>query len=142
LLTLDLWIEQVIYPWIRGLLSQTYFGNSPPWILTTFQHFAQDAYKTPLDLYLTKVDRFNFWARIPLSIVIVGVPMCYGFRLHSSTFKRKIRKVLRQWGPLTLAAALLGVTISMRLVGLLAGTIISMVFLWKDRKRAILPLTL
>lgn len=140
LLILDLWIEQGIYPWLQRVLSQTYAGASPPWMLIVFERIAQDAYKTPLDLYLRILDKLYVWARIPLSILLVGLPTLYAYRLSHNTFKMRTRIFLLKWGPLILAAATLGITISIRLVGLLAGAIISGVFLWKERKRAFLPL--
>jgi hypothetical protein len=140
LLTLDLWIEQLIYPWIQGVISQAYDGASSPWILIVFERVAQDAYKTPLDLYLNKLDKLYVWIRIPLSILLVGLPTLYVFRLSPNTFKIKTRKLFHKWGPLVLAAATLGITISIRLVGVFAGVIISGVSLWKERKRAFLPL--
>ena len=138
--TLDLWTERVIYPWIQRVLAQAYAGESHPWVIIAFERIAQDAYKTPLDLYLKKLDKIYVWVRIPLSILLVGLPTLYAYRLSPNTFKMKTRKFLRKWGPLILAAVTLGITISIRLVGLLAGAIISGVFLWKERKRAFLPL--
>jgi hypothetical protein len=140
LLTLDLWIEQVIYPWIQRVLSQTYAGDYHPWILAAFERIATDAYKTPLDLYQIKLDKLYVWGRIPLSILLVGLPTLYAYKLSPNTCKSKAHKFLRKWGPLFLAAATLGTTISIRLVGLLAGAIISVVFLWQEWKRAFLPL--
>ena len=140
LLVLDLWIEQMIYPWIQRVLSQAYAGDSHPWILAAFERIAQDAYKTPLDMYLNKLDKLYIWARIPLSILLVGLPALYAYRLFPNTFKMKTSKLLRKWGPLILAAATLGITISIRLIAVLAGAIISGVFLWKERKRAFLSL--
>jgi len=69
---MDLWCFEVGHRMVRGLLADAYQGHGPAFLVTLFGRVAQDLSKTPLEAYLSKLDRFLFWVRLPFTAVLLA----------------------------------------------------------------------
>ncbi len=104
-----------------------------------FERVATDAYKTPVVLYIGKLDRAAIWLRLLVSAAVlggagwgcvVGFPRSAGGRLLTWT---------RRWGPLILAGVIVGTTTSIRIVGPLAGALVVFILLGKLGRGGLAP---
>lgn len=143
LLLTDLYVFGVLHRLAESALMAA-FGGRAPWPVQDLYHLiATDAYKTPLQLYLARLDRLVSAFRLVLAgLFIIGATTVFSLTLPS------LRDLLRgQWSgerypALIGGAVLLGLTVCTRQIGLFAGALVSLYLLWHGRARAILPLIL
>jgi 4-amino-4-deoxy-L-arabinose transferase-like glycosyltransferase len=140
LLLIDLWSETIIYPTATSLISNAYSGRAIPWIQTVFDRIAEDAYKTPLALYLGKFDTAFLWLRFIFSILAFGTIFWLLIKLFKITYSQYFKLASQRLFIILVAGAVLGLTTSIRIIGPLAGFMVSVIFLTRLRQRAFAPL--
>ena len=127
--------------WGASLVRQAYEGSAPAAIQQIFAWIAVDAYKTPIDLYLTRFEQAYRLARFAAAPALVIVLLAVsGLSLPG------VRRSLREWArgpypPLLLAGVLLGLAVCVRQIGLFAGALVSLYLLFRWRRRAFPALT-
>ncbi len=135
----DLFIIGLLQNQSAALLRAAYEGRASPLVQQIFFAVAQDAYKTPLDLYQEKLVAGYSLLRlvaVPVVAVIIGGFAC----LTMPSMRKGLRALSR--GPLPLwllSGVLLGCTVSIRQVGVLAGGLVSVYMLGRLKERALLP---
>jgi hypothetical protein len=137
---LDVWIGNLTRSAVHALVAAAYHGQAPALISKLFARLATDAYKTPLPLYLDKVDVAFVWLRLALIPVLLSAALALwkiGFPSHYARFPGKW---LHRWGPLLVAGCLLGLTTSIRILGPFAGSLCCLYALARYRRRALFPL--
>ena len=73
-LFVDIFSGQYILPLGRNTIIKAYSSESPSLLYKAFRTIAEDAGKTPLSVYLQKLDDLYFWARIPVFLIgLVGL---------------------------------------------------------------------
>ncbi len=140
LLAFDLLVSQRLFELTQSLVESAYRGEAWGPINTLFQQIAQDAWKTPADLYLEKAARLYAWGQA----LGVGLTVAVWALVSRSIFDpAPARSWLRdRRGPIKLAAAAatLGFCTSIRVAGPFAGALVSALFLLYGRRRAVTPL--
>ena len=136
-------LNKVFLPWLQAIVSRAYDGTAEKAIKWLFNLVAQDAYKTPVEMYITKINLAYDWARYLVIIVLLSLSII----IWRSIFLKEREKVpftiwLRGHYAIILAGILLGLTTSIRVGALFAGVLVSGYFLVKSRRRAISPIIL
>lgn len=142
LLLVDSWAEIAILPSLRNILVQAYEQRAFSPLQALFNHVATDAYKTPLELYLAKLETAYFWLRLVTTLVGMGSLLGLTRWRFPETYAAVLKPRLQLWIPLLFGAIALGLSTSIRLAALFAGVLVSLLFLYQLRWRAIGPLTL
>lgn len=125
----------------EAMVEQAYMGLAPPVILRWFALFAEDAHKTPLQAYLTKVQWIHFWVRVVLAILGTLVLMAAEARIRGTgSIVRHWRGGKAWW--LAASAVTLGLAISIRVAAPLAGGLVSLYWITRAGKRALIPIVL
>jgi 4-amino-4-deoxy-L-arabinose transferase-like glycosyltransferase len=144
LLFLELFIfKALILPWMQTTVYNAYDGNAIEPINWLFKRIAQDAYKTPVSMYIEKINSAYNIGRI---LLLIGLSFT-SYLIWRNTFKKDRSKFsFKQWSGehyiLLLAGAILGITISIRVAGPFAGCIVSIYLLTKLGRRSFFPLLL
>jgi hypothetical protein len=112
---LDLWIAGLGRTLAEGLVAAAYNGQAPPPLSRLFPRIAQDGYKTPLHLYLDKIDVL-FGLRVGLAPVLASATLALWKIGFPSNFASYPGKWLRRWGPLLAAGCVLGLATSIRIL--------------------------
>jgi len=142
LFTIDLFTSTVLKPLSRRLIEEAYLGTSHPLFVSLFNFIAQDAYKTPLELYLQKFELAYFWSKIPLAILSVTLISLLISRMAHKQDKPLLEGAFRAIVALCVGASILGITIAVRVNGLFAGVLITAYLFVKFKKRFIVPILL
>lgn len=136
-----LFFKSVFLPIAHKVVRDAYHGESIPLVNSLFESIAQDAYKTPVDLYLWKLNRLYGWLRwlIICSLALIVYIFC---RRHLSCGPSKFdwKDFFRKSSFFIIPGIIFGMTISIRVVGLFVGVLFSVYFLWKLRWKAMIPL--
>jgi hypothetical protein len=115
----------------KEIVRQAYEGRAWPPLQSAFDRLAQDAHKTPLDAYLLKAS----WAYWMGRVVITTMAAVLGAVVLKRVFPTTTREGWRSYGrSLMLAAAagiLLGITVSIRPIGGLAGVLVSLYWIYR-----------
>jgi 4-amino-4-deoxy-L-arabinose transferase-like glycosyltransferase len=133
----DLLGEWVVYPALERTLEQAYAQQAPAPVNRFFRALAEDASKTPLAAYQSRL-RVAYFA-----LQVVGVPLALALVLAS--WKRLIGP-----SPLVLpavqdsanrrlisAGAVLGLTTAIRVIGPFAGALVALYMIVRLRRRAV-----
>jgi hypothetical protein len=140
LVTVDAVTKLVFLPWVLKTVSAAYAGTASPIIIQAFRLVAQDAYKTPAQLYLDKAQALYAWVRIPL-VLLAFIPAAVLIRhVFAASLNAWGRTWLRQQRALLLAGIVLGLCTSIRVAGPLAGMLVSLVFVLRLGRRSVWPL--
>lgn len=136
-----LFLKSFLLPFAQTVVRDAYQGESIPLINSLFERIAQDAYKTPLDLYLGKINRLYGWLRW-LIICSLALIVYLSFRRHLSSAPLRFdwREYLKKSSYLLVPGIILGLTISIRVAGLFIGVLFSVCFIYKSRRKAFIPL--
>jgi len=137
----DLLFGDGIQAWANAVLASVYRGEAWRPLTTAFSWVAQDAYKTPLEAYSAKLDRMFGWIRI-VGVYLALLPLALMiFIIARRNTKRDfgIRHVLTAVIP---AAVVLGLTISIRAVGVFAGVLVTTAVLVMRGRQGLGPLFL
>ncbi len=134
-------LKSFLLPLMQTVVRDAYHGESIHLINSMFERIAQDAYKTQLDLYLGKISILYNWIRwiIIFGLAFVGY-FTYRRFLFGSTQKFDWQNFRRRLSYFIIPGIFLGLTISIRVVGIFIGVLFSVYFLYKARGKAILPL--
>lgn len=136
---LDLWVFHGLLGLAEGVLRNAYNGASLPFINRVFERVATDAYKSPVELYIGKLDRAVIWLRLPASAALLGAVFWGTLAWFPDSAGRVLRGATRKWGLLVLAGMLVGMTTSIRQVGPLAGMLVVILLVWKLGRSGIVP---
>jgi hypothetical protein len=139
LLILELFVLKLfILPWMENIVRQAYTGAAFQPINWLFKHIAQDIDKTPIAMYIDKIDQVYQWGSLfALFCLIVMLFLLY-HRIFVRTRDRfSAKEWIREYSILFLAGVLLGLTTSIRVAGPLAGVLVSVYFLIKSKGRSI-----
>ncbi len=134
---------------IQGLIWTTivaaYQGHAPSPIQQLFNSVATDAYKTPLALYRAKFDVAWFAVQLIFAPAVIVGALAAGARTYPRaadawgwSFGRARRFRLNWW--LIASAALLGLTICVRQLGVFAGVLVTAYAVYRGRAHALVPL--
>ncbi len=140
--TLELFfVKQLVLPMLQRTVTNAYASESFPLINRLFEIIAGEADIWPLEMYLAKVG----FAYLLGSVLIV-----FGLTFLSHCVWQKIihdgyscipqKETIKRIMSLLLPAIFLGLLISIRIVGIFAGILVSGYFLYRSRHRAIAPL--
>ena len=116
----------VFLPAIESVLGQAYNGHALAPLQALFDRVATDAYKTPLPVYVDKLELIYAWVKIPVAggllagLAMVELARCR-FPRAWMAFKRSLP--VGMWG-MAGAGAVLGLTNSIRVAAPLAGLLI------------------
>ena len=130
-------VKKIVLPLLQEVVRKAYIGESTQWINSLFETIAQDAYKTPVGMYIEKITEFYNQTRslflffLVLSNVYFFQQLYYGER--ASIIRRRFFKGLSFF---LIPGFVLGLTISIRITGLSAGALISGYFLYRLRQKA------
>jgi hypothetical protein len=136
-------LKAIFLPWMEQLVVRAYEGIAIEPINTLFRRIAQDAYKTPVSMYIKKLnDAYTIGSIMVFLSVLIAVLTPW-----RNIFDKKRRTVsvvswIRAHYIFLLAGAILGITTSIRVAGPLAGCIVSVYFLTKLGRRSFFALLL
>jgi hypothetical protein len=134
-LILDLFTLQMIQMGIKGMVSNAFAGTGWGPAVSLFNRVAQDLWKTPLDLYLEKVDTFFYWGRYVLGIGF------FAFISGIALLKLKL-KIHSKWILLLAGGIIVGMSVSTRILGGFTGVLGATVLFLRGRRSSIVPVTL
>jgi len=134
-LFLDLSIGLSILPSTKSLIKQMYFREAWQPFQLLFDFLAEDAYKTPLTLYIGRVQRIYLWIRIPIAISLLWIDVHVG-RQFFPVITRILQESSERIRTVILAGAVLGITISLRAPAAFIGILIFIFALFKRGLRA------
>ena len=138
LLTMDVAFQILVYPMTESLVRYAYQHPFSPVIGGLFRLVAEDYHKTPLGLYLEKLDQAYFWAKYLLpagSWLLLGFRLTRFFRGALAPEILKLCAGLCYW---LLAGAIVGLTTSIRIIGLFAGALVT-IYAIAALKRRVIP---
>lgn len=129
-------------PAARGALEAAYDGRAIGPIQLAFNRIATDAYKTPLSLYLDKMDLVYAWFKVPLSLLWLALFLVSVRAGLPSVWRTSVAHLPTGLVLIVAAGAMLGLADSVRVAAPLAGALVSLYMLAKLRGRAWVPLVL
>jgi hypothetical protein len=136
-------LNVLFLPWMKKILLQAYNGTAAKPIMWLFNLIAQDAYKTPAEMYLDKIAKIYSWGRfLILFLLLMAGVIIWRMIFRKGGQKISVNRWLRGHYAILLAGILLGLTTSIRVAAPFAGILVSIYFLVKSRHRAIMPLML
>jgi hypothetical protein len=122
------------------ILEHAYYQTSNPFINLLFRVIAQDAYKTPLHLYIAKLESAIFWGRIPALLLVFSNLILSFKKAFQNSYDQFVGRCVQTASLFVAAAVVLGFTCSTRLPGIFAGILISLFAILKLRKKAFVPI--
>ena len=139
LFLLDIMAKLFIFPQMEELVRDAYEGHAWPPIQLAFNRIAQDAYKTPIDLYLEQIQVVYNWIRIPaclvaLALLVVIVRKGFASALHDLGWKWESR-----YTTFVLAGLALGAATAIRVAAPMAGIFVTLYLFTKVGRRGIGP---
>jgi len=127
LVSLIAWVEaisrRIILPAVVSIVTGLYQGAGPEWLVTIFQAAAEDAYKTPLSVYIDKVGFIHAWSSVALAVGLSVLAAWLFARVHppGESIPRGLRSPLILW---LLSACLFGWVTSIRPAGPMAALLV------------------
>lgn len=141
-MALDVAGSLIAYPMLRALVISAYQGTAPGLIAKLFNQIAQDAWKTPLDAYLFKLEVAHFWMRIPLLAILGGIGSFFFYLLTPKRDRPLWRSLIKTTALTLVSASVLGSLIAMRVIGIFAGLLVSGYLLIYRRKKSLTPMAI
>jgi len=132
----DLASGQCILSLSRNIIIKAYSSESPSLLYKAFRIIAEDADKTPLSVYLQKLDDLYFWARIPAFLIGLVVLRSAIKGLFPKTFVKRVLPREGQTLLLLLTGISLGLTQAIRIQGIFVGMLISLSLILQLRRRS------
>ncbi len=140
LASLDLVFGWFFLPAGQRSIERAYEGSAMPLLQHVFDKLAEDAYKTPLRLYVDQFHNVYLWMRGAilglLALVFLGLIRWRLAYVWKAVTVFRLSDVLL----FIVAGAVLGVTSSIRVAGPLAGVLVSIYMVLEHRRRSIVPL--
>jgi len=126
---------------MQNVLRSAYDGTASEPIKSMFRSIAQDAHKTPVELYMQKLGVAYAWGKV---LVVLALAMAISLVarrvLHEDRPRPGVVKWLNGNAVFLLAGLVLGLTISIRVAAPFAGALVSVYFIAKVKYRAVIPL--
>lgn len=141
-MAIDTACSLIAYPMMRGLVRSAYQGTAPALIAKLFNRIAQDAWKTPLDAYLLKLEIAHFWLRIPLLAMFGAIAAFFFYSMALERDRAIWRSLIKTAALMLFSASALGSLIAMRVIGIFAGLLLSGYLLIRGRKRLLMPMAM
>ena len=130
--------QRLFLPAIQSVVRNAYAGNSITPINDLFDRMAQGADQTPVDAYLDTITRIYTVASWIFIIAMVLIARFVYRRIFHPVSKEK-GSAYRFLFPL-IAGITLGLTISIRVVGMYAGVLVSGYLIYRSTQKAVVPL--
>lgn len=140
LVTVDSLSTQFVFDQLTRLIRLAYDGNAFWPVQGLFDWIAQDAWKTPLSIYLEKARVLYLWIRIPFYIGGLALLVVLSSRVLGQPISLDTLYSTRRYWSWGVAAGLLGFCTAIRVVGPFAGVLVAGYALFRAKRRAILPL--
>jgi hypothetical protein len=137
LLVLDLWSIGGLHSAGRDALGELYRGRGPRVLVEAFGWIAQDAHKTPLPAYLARLDDLFFRGRIIATLMIVAGELALWKLALPGTFSATMGRWFRRWWIVAIAACVLGLTTSVRIVAPFAGLLVAGYWLGRNGRQTV-----
>lgn len=135
--TVDILFGFQFLPISKQELSLAYHGQALPLLQAWFDRVATDAYKTPLNLYMQKLDMVYGWmSGVMVLVGVSGLALLLRWQMPSTT-GTFVHGYGQGVGAFIAAGVLLGLTDSIRVAAPLAGLLISTAVLTTCGKRAV-----
>jgi hypothetical protein len=112
------------------ILTRLYHGEGSAVGVRLFHQVAEDALKTPLEAYLSKLQTAYFRLRWLVLAGILGLLIAFLRSIYRD-------EGFRRWWTLLGAGMLTGLVTAIRIQGLLAGVLVSLLLAWSARRKAI-----
>lgn len=134
-------LQRVFLPLAYTIVHQAYTGTGAKSITWLFNLVAQDAYKTPVELYFPKINNLY----LVVKVLYIFAVLLITTRIWRRVFQKEREKIsialwTRRYGFMIVSGILLGLTISIRTGALYAGVLVSGYYLIKSKQRAFAPL--
>lgn len=121
----------------REVVLLAHQGRALPAVNRLFLAIAEDASKTPANVYQAKLT-LAYWILRPLILLVAAIAAAFvGLWTLPSLTRSRWRAYRRPVVPSLLAGVLLGVTFSIRPIGAYAGFLVVFYWLWKDGLRSL-----
>jgi len=135
----DLWWGRTILTGLESILGLAYRGEAWGPLSRLFALVASDAHKTSLEAYVAKLDGVFSWARLVGTYLAALPAAAMGLAIARRGGDTGIdqRRALRRVVP---AAVALGVVMSIRVVGVFAGVLVSLGMFVEGRRKSLLDL--
>jgi hypothetical protein len=140
LVIVDSLSTQFVFDQLTRLIRLAYDGNAFWPVQGLFDWIAQDAWKTPLSIYLEKARILYLWIRFPFYMVGLTLLAVLSSHVLGSPISLATIWSTRRYWSWGVAAGLLGFCTAIRVVGLFAGIMVGIYALFRARRRALLPL--
>ncbi len=139
LFLLDIMAKLVIFPQLEEFVREAYEGHAWSPIQLVFNRIAQDAYKTPIDLYLDQLQVVYNWTRIPacfiaIALLVVSVRKGFATTLRDLGWKWSSRHTA-----FGVAGLALGAATAIRVAAPMVGIFVTLYLFVKIGRRGIGP---
>jgi len=133
-LVVELLFPVLLLPLFRDLLSAAYFHQAPKALQIAFDRIAADRETAPLLMYMQILGRLAFWGEV----ILLGISCFVILSLFKRIFPHLSRTLaeaaqMRDNRRYILAGAVLGLTMSIRIFGLLAGALTALLDLQRKK---------
>lgn len=119
------------------LLKQAYTGVAPSLLQHLFSWIAVDAYKTPFELYLAKLDQSYHLMRL-LATPALALALVGAFAIWLPSLRTSVASWAQgRFPPVLLAGGVLGLAVSVRQMGLFAGGLVSLYLIYRLRGKSL-----
>ena len=126
-----------VYRLLTSLLALAYSQRAPAWINRLFQAAAEDAFKTPLTLYVEKLGLVYSWTSVVLALVILAVTLrMLGLKGGGAPSPAGSRST-RSLATFAAAGVVLGACLSIRILGAFAGALVILYALLQLRQASL-----
>jgi hypothetical protein len=107
------------------ILKVAYRGDAWLPFQELFNQIAQDAYKTPLDLYLEKATIIFSWVRVPVAVILSGILIAVGLTvMNLQQNQGSFQVMISSYWPVVLAGIVLGIAGAIRAAAPYVGLLI------------------
>jgi len=139
-------LNRIVWPALQSMILQAYSGDSLPWINVLFSRFAAGAAQVPASSYVERAAQAFSWLRAILAFLAMVLVWLAGRAVFASV--RIPWNIRWPWigsrkpsagfvAGLLLAGVLLGVTISVRSLGVFAGALVTL-YMFRHRRPPVL----
>ena len=139
LFLLDIVAKLVIFPQMEEFVRDAYEGHAWPPIQLVFNRIAQDAYKTPIHLYLDQLQVVYNWTRVPACLVTIALLVVIVRKGFTTTFYDLGWKWESWHTAVGLAGLALGAATAIRVAAPMVGIFVTFYLFVKIGRRGLGP---
>jgi hypothetical protein len=139
LFLLDIMAKLVIFPQMEELVRDAYEGHAWSPLQLAFNRIAQDAYKTPIDLYLDQLQVVYNWIRVPACLAAIAFLVVIVRKGFDNTWRNLGWKRASWHTAFGLAGLALGAATAIRVAAPLAGILVTLYLFVNMGRRGIGP---